>query len=85
MKKPNYADTNYCACLYGYLSTCLVTNVIVCFCSLLLVVAATAANFDAQINIAPLLNEINFKSSKALAEIENPNEAKIEKWEQYLK
>ena len=55
-----------------------------CFCSLLLLVA-TAPNFDAQINIAPLLNEINFKSSKELADItltvvvENPNEAKIEK------
>ncbi|XP_024641115.1 uncharacterized protein [Medicago truncatula] len=80
--------------------TCLLKLLYVC-CSLLLVAAATAPNFAAQINTIPMLSGMNFKSWKESAEIvlgcmdldlslredrpvatpDNPNEAKIEKWD----
>jgi len=70
-------------------------------CSFLLVVAATAPNFAAQVKTIPVLSGLNFKSWKESVEIvlgcmdldlslrenrhvatpENPNEAKIEKWD----
>jgi hypothetical protein len=76
------------------------TNV-VCLITLILVTAATAPNFVAQINSIPMLSGGNFKSWKESAEIilgcmdldvalreerpvatpENPNDAKIEKWD----
>ncbi len=85
---------------FGYFMTCLLKLLYVS-CSLLLVVAATAPNFVAQVNSIPMLSGLNFKSWKESVEIvlrcmdldlslrencpvatpENPNEAKIEKWD----
>jgi len=53
---------------FGYFMTYLLKLLYVC-CSLLLVVAATAPNFAAQVNSILMLSGLNFKSWKESAEI----------------